>query len=153
MKKIVFTLAATALIAGVLFTSCNSSSRKIKNAEDKVLDAKEAVIDTKIDLTQARQVSVNEFQQFKTDFQNLISSNEKKIAGLKLSIADASQKNKVQFGKKLSVLEKRNNELKIKLAEYEKDETDQWKAFKLEFKHDMDELGKAFSDFTVNNKK
>ncbi len=44
---------------------------------------------------------------------------------------------------------KRNNELKIKLAEYEEDETDQWKAFKLEFKHDMDELGKAFSDFTV----
>lgn len=153
MKKIVFTLAATALIAGVLFTSCNSSSRKIKNAEDKVLDAKEAVIDTKIDLTQARQVSVNEFQQFKTDFQNLISTNEKKIAGLKLSIADASQKNKIQFGEKLSVLEKRNNELKIKLAEYEEDETDQWKAFKLEFKHDMDELGKAFSDFTVNNKK
>ncbi len=153
MKKIVFTLAATALIAGVLFTSCNSSSRKIKNAEDKVLDAKEAVIDTKIDLTQARQVSVNEFQQFKTDFQNLISTNEKKIAGLKLSIADASQKNKIQFGEKLSVLEKRNNELKIKLAEYKEDETDQWKAFKLEFKHDMDELGKAFSDFTVSNKK
>ena len=153
MKKIVFTLAATALIAGVLFTSCNSSSRKIKNAEDKVLDAKEAVIDAKIDLTQARQDSVNEFQQFKTDFQNLISSNEKKIAGLKLSIADASQKNKIQFGKKLSVLEKRNNELKIKLSEYKEDETDQWKAFKLEFKHDMDELGKAFSDFTVSNKK
>lgn len=153
MKKIVFTLAATALIAGVLFTSCNSSSRKIKNAEDKVLDAKEAVIDTKIDLTQARQVSVNEFQQFKTDFQNLISTNEKKIAGLKLSIADASQKNKIQFGEKLSVLEKRNNELKIKLSEYKEDETDQWKAFKLEFKHDMDELGKAFSDFTVSNKK
>lgn len=152
MKKIVFTLAATAFFAGILFTSCNSSSQKIDNAEDKVLDAQEQVIDAKIDLTQARQDSITEFQQFKTDFQNQISANEKAIAGLKLSIADANQGNNVLYEKKVAELEERNSDMKIKLAEYKKGETDQWQTFKSEFKRDMDELGKAFSDFTVSKK-
>jgi len=152
MKKIVFTLAATAFFAGILFTSCNSPSQKIENAEQDVLDAKEAVIDARSDLNVARQDSVTEFQQFKTEFQNKISANEKSIAGLKLSIADESRENKVLYEKKIAELEKRNNDLKIELAEYKEGGTDQWKTFKLEFKRDMDELGKAFSDFTVNNK-
>jgi thioredoxin-related protein len=152
MKKIGFTLAATVFMAGIFLTSCNSPSQKLNNAEDKVLDAKEAVIDAKIDLTLARQDSISEFEQFKTDFQNQIAINEKTIAGLKLSIVGASQENKVLYEKKLAELEERNNELKIKLAEYKEGEEDQWKTFKLEFKRDMDELGKAFSDFTVSNK-
>lgn len=152
MKKIVFTLAAIAFFAGILFTSCNSQSQKIENAEDNLQDKKEAVIDAKIDLTLARQDSVSEFQQIKTDFQNQIRTNEKTIAGLKLGTVGASHENKVLYEKKLVELEERNNELKIKLAEYKEGETDQWKTFKLEFKRDMDELGKAFSDFTVSNK-
>jgi len=152
MKKIVFTLAATAFFAGILFTSCNSPSQKIENAEQDVLDAKEAVIDARSDLNVARQDSVTEFQQFKTEFQNKISANEKSIAGLKLSIADESRENKVLYEKKIAELEERNNDMKIKLAEYKEGETDQWQTFKSEFKRDMDELGKAFSDFTVNNK-
>jgi len=50
-------------------------------------------------------------------------------------------------------LENRNSELKIKLADYKEDETKQWQTFKSEFKRDMDELGKAFADFTVSNTK
>lgn len=152
MKKIVFTLAATAFIAGILLTSCNSSSKKIENAEDKVLDAKEAVIDAQSDLNLARQDSVTEFQKFKTEFQNQISANEKSIAGLKLTIAGASQENKILYEKKVAELEEKNSNLKIKLAEYKEGETDQWQTFKSEFKRDMTELGKAFSDFTISNK-
>ena len=50
-------------------------------------------------------------------------------------------------------MEKRNSELKIKLDNYKEDGTDKWQIFKTEFKSDMDELGKAFADFTVSNKK
>ncbi|MBN1819569.1 MAG: hypothetical protein JW833_02570 [Prolixibacteraceae bacterium] len=152
MKKIIFTLAVTVFIAGILVTSCNSPSQKIENAEENVLDAKEAVIDAQSDLNLALQDSVTEFQQFKTEFQNQIIANEKTIAGLKLSIAGASQDNKVLYEKKLAELEEKNSDLKIKLGEYQEGETDQWQTFKVEFKHDMDELGKAFSDFTVRDK-
>jgi hypothetical protein len=41
--------------------------------------------------------------------------------------------------------------LKKKLADYSEDGNEKWKTFKVEFNHDMSELGKAFSDLTVNN--
>jgi len=151
MKKIVITLAATVFIAGMLLTSCNSTSQKIENAEDKVQNAKEAVVDAKSELNLALQDSVTEFQQFKTEFQNQITANEKSIAGLRLSIVDASRENKILYEKKIAELEKRNNDLKTELAEYKEDGTNQWQSFKSEFKSDMDELGKAFSDFTVSS--
>jgi hypothetical protein len=153
LKKPVYTIAATALLAVTILTNCNSSSHKIDNAEDKLQDAKEAVLDAKIDLNLAVQDSITEFQQFKTESQNQIIANEKSIAGLKLSFADASQDNKILYEKKLFELEEKNSELKIKLAEYQQGDTDQWQLFKSEFKRDMDKLGKAFADFTINNKK
>ncbi len=152
MKKTIFTLAATAFFAAILLAGCNSSWKKIENAEDKVKDSKEAVIDAKIDLNQARKDSLAEFQQFKTAYQNEISANEKTIAGLKLSYAGATRENKAIYDKKLAGLEKKNNDMKIKLAEYKGGGTDQWQTFKMEFKSDMEQLGKAFSDFTVSNK-
>lgn len=53
--------------------------------------------------------------------------------------------------KKLAELEQKNKALKEKLAEYKEDGNEQRKSFKTEFNHDMKELGKAFSDLTVNN--
>ncbi len=153
MKKTLFTLSATVLITGILLTSCDSTSKKIENAEGNVLDAKEAVLDAESDLNQARQDSITEFQQFKIKHQNQILANEKSIADLRLSIAGASQENKAIYEKKLAELEETNNALKIKLDEYNEEEKDQWQSFKTEFKSDMDKLGKAFSEFTVSSKK
>jgi len=153
MKKIIFTLAATAFITGILLTSCNSPSQKIKNAGDKVQDAKEAVTDAESNMNLARQDSITEFQQFKTEYQNQISANEKSIAGLKLSFEDVSPENKVLYEKKLAEFAEKNSEMSIKLAAYKEGETGQGQTFQSEFKRDMDELGKAFSDFTVSDKK
>jgi len=153
MKKIVFTLAVTAIITGTIFTACLSSSQKVENAEDKVEDAQKAVLDAKSDLNMARQDSITEIQQFNTEFKNQISTNTKSIADLKVSIVNATKENKAIFEKKIAELEKRNNDLKMKLAEYNEGGTGQWQTFKSEFKHDLDELGNAFADFTVNNTK
>jgi len=48
-------------------------------------------------------------------------------------------------------LKNKNNKLKEKLADYKDDGQDAWIDFKNEFNHDMDELGKAFKDLTVEN--
>ncbi|MCA1757855.1 MAG: hypothetical protein LC649_10400 [Bacteroidales bacterium] len=153
MKKTVFTLAATAFIAVIIITSCNSSSQKIENAEDNLQNAKEAVIDARTDLNLAVLDSITEFQQFKLESQNEIIANEKSIAGLKLRFADASQENKILYEKKVAELEEKNSALKVKLAEYQEGNTDQWQIFKSEFNRDMADLRKALSDFTTNNKK
>jgi NAD-dependent DNA ligase len=52
---------------------------------------------------------------------------------------------------KLAELEQKNMELKEKLADYKDDGNEDWNAFKVEFSHDMNALGKAFSDLTVKN--
>lgn len=41
--------------------------------------------------------------------------------------------------------------MKLKLDAYQINEKDDWRKFKTEFNHDMDELGKAFSDLTIKN--
>jgi hypothetical protein len=153
MKKTIFTLAITVFIVGTIFTGCVSPSQKLENAEDKVIDAKNAVLDARSELNQAYQDSITEFQQFKIEAENRIIANEKSIEELRVKIVSANEENKVLYQSKLAELQKRNSELKIKLLEYKADETDKWKKFKTEFKNDMDELGKAFSDFTVKNDK
>ncbi len=43
--------------------------------------------------------------------------------------------------------------MKIKMDNYKEDGKEKWEAFKSEFSHDMDELGSALKDLTVNNVK
>lgn len=153
MKKILFTLAVTFFTVGSIFTGCNSPSQKLENAEENVIDAKKAVIDARSELNQAYQDSITEYQLFKIESENRIIANEKSIEELRAKIGNASKENKALYETKLAELQKRNTDLKVKLADYKEDGTDKWQAFKLEFKSDMDELGKAFSGFTVNNTK
>jgi len=152
MKKTIFILI-TVFIAGTIFTGCVSPSQKLKNAEDKVIDSKNAVLDARSELNQAYQDSITEYQQFKIESENRIIANEKSIEELRVKIVSANEENKVLYQTKLADLQKRNSELKIKLTEYKADNTNKWKEFKTEFKNDMDELGKAFSDFTTINDK
>ncbi len=153
MKKIFFTLAVTIFIAGAIFTGCVSPSQKLENAEENVVDAKKAVLDAQSDLNQAHQDSITEYQQFKIEFENRIIANEKSIEELRAKIVNANDENKVLYEAKLAELQKRNSDLKMKLDNYKEDGTDQWQTFKTELKSDLDELGKAFTGFTVSSKK
>ena len=69
----------------------------------------------------------------------------------KTILADKKEENQINLEKKLAMLEQKSGEMKIKLAEYKEDGTENWISFKNEFNHDMDELGTAFKDLTVNN--
>lgn len=152
MKKTIFTMAAMLFIGGNIFTGCVSPAKKVENAEEKVLDAKEVVKKAKQDMNIIRQDSVTDYQQFRIVYDNKIVANEKSIAELKVNVANASKENKILYQKKLAELERRNNDLKIELNNYKSESADDWLEFKNEFKNDMDELGKAFADFTVTNK-
>jgi len=54
------------------------------------------------------------------------------------------------YKQRIETLEEQNRDLKVRLDVYEKNNSD-WETFKREFNHDMDELGKALKDFTVDN--
>jgi hypothetical protein len=58
-----------------------------------------------------------------------------------------------KYEKNIATLEEKNNTLKTKMKAYKNDTNADWKSFKTEFNHDMDELGSALKDLTVDNKK
>jgi light-regulated signal transduction histidine kinase (bacteriophytochrome) len=81
-----------------------------------------------------------------------IKENEIKIAGLKAKIMKPGEILDPLRQKRIEELEERNNELKAELRNYNRSNSD-WETFKREFNHDMEELGKALKNLTVDNKK
>lgn len=143
MKKSFFTLALTMVMAGIILTACKSSVKKVENAQDKVLEAKQ-------DLNIAMKDSI---QQFKKESEERISNNEKNIVEFKARIANEKKENKAKYEKKLAKLEQKNSDMKKKLADFKDEEQVKWEKFKVEYNRDMDELGKAFKDLTIKNVK
>lgn len=74
MKRAIFTLAITMLMAGITLTSCNSSEKKAENAQDK-----DKVIEAKQELSQVRKDSiVKVIDTERTRIENSLLSLQKK---------------------------------------------------------------------------
>lgn len=153
MKKIFFALAVTTLFTGMTL-SCMPASREEVALEDKVQDAKENVQDAKDSLAVARKAAnAKEWQTFKNNTDSIINENEIRIAELKLKIKKTGKSIDAKYKEKIDILEQKNKDLKAKTATYKNDRSADWQSFKREFNHDMDELGQAMKDLTVDNKK
>ena len=144
MKNRLFNLAAIVFVSGILLTGCNIKDKNSGKSQDMVEDAKENVAEANLALNSA-------IEQFKEESAEAIAKNEDRIASFKIKIAEENAENKVALEEKLAELEQKNTELKEKLADYKNDGSEKWDAFKVEFNHDINELGKAFSDLTVKN--
>ena len=137
MKNSILYMSSILMLTVTVIIGCQSSATKVENAEDKVQEAK--------------QDSISEFMQFKKDAEMKIIAQEKNISDFKARIANEKKENKSEYDKKIAELEQKNTDLKKKLADLKDDSQNTWISFKNEFNHDMDELGHAFKDLTVNN--
>jgi hypothetical protein len=154
MKKTIFTLAVVTFIAGTLMMSCKSSTKEEKESQEKVLDARENVQDAKDSLAVAnRAATAEEWKAFKEETDSVINDNESRIAELKLKMKKTGKSIDAQYQENINTLEQKNKDLKVKLDTYKNDANSDWQSFKREFKHDMDEMGQAFKNLTVDNKK
>jgi hypothetical protein len=153
MRKRHYILAITTLIVTFLITACESSSKKVEDAQKKVEQTKVNAIAANIELNQARKDSISNYKQFKKESEDRIIAQEKSIAEFKARIAKEKKANRAEYEKKLVQLEQKNSDLRKKLNEYKDEGKGKWISFKIEFNHDMDELGKAFKDLTVTNVK
>lgn len=151
MKNPLLILSVLIILAVSILTNCQSSATKVENAKDNVKDAKNELSEAQSDLIKARQDSISDYQKFKQESVDRINAYEKSIAELKLKIANEKQEVKSVYQKNLDALEIKTTELKNKLVSYKEQGQDKWSAFKGEFNHDMDELGKALKDLTKNN--
>jgi hypothetical protein len=143
MKKTIFTMAILIAIVLPLFTSCQTQSKKIENAQENVLKAND-------ELNQALKDSI---QLYRSATQQKLIANEKLITDYKAKIAIEKKEIKAKHETELARLVKKNNDLKTKLDNYNEVDNTKWEAFKTEFNHDMDELGNALKDLTVKNVK
>ena len=146
MKKSFLTLSSLIIIIGTLIASCNSSAEKIEKAEDNVIEARK-------DLTVAREAYLKEIEDYRLETADKINTNNTNIIILKAKIEDQKKDVKAMYKNKLAELELKNSEMKKKMEEYKSNGKENWDAFKTEFNHDMEELGKAFNDLTINNTK
>jgi len=153
MKKTIFTIAVSVFIAGTMFIGCQSSATKVENAQDKLREANNNVVEAQNDLNKTRQDSINEYLDFKKVSEDKIIAQEKSIAEFKARIAKEKKENRLKYEKKLAEIEQKNSDMKKKLDDYQLEGKDKWDLFKTEFSHNMEELGKAFNDLTIKNTK
>ncbi|MEO8234132.1 MAG: hypothetical protein ABI549_01855 [Flavobacterium sp.] len=153
-KKSIFILAIATFITGFIFTGCKSNSDKEADAIEKVQDAEDNLDVVKDDINKDAITKANdaEWQTYKEEANKTISENEARISELKNAIKKPGKTFDAAYAKSIDVLEEKNTSLKIKISEYENNQTD-WESFKRELNSDMKGLGQALKDLTVNNKK
>ena len=144
MKKSILILAISALITGAFLTSCNSPSKRVENAEDKVKEANQ-------DLNKANEEYLADIESYRKEAADKIAANNRSIAEFNARIESEKKDAKADYKKRIAALEQKNSDMKKKMDDYKAEGKDKWKAFKIEFSHDLDEIGKAFKDLTVKN--
>lgn len=148
MKKTFLAIALTStIIGGTIFTGCKSSPTKVEAAQEKVDDAKQELKEAQ------RTATAEEWQEFKDETDAKIKSNESSITEFKLKMKKTGRKLDAAYQEKIDMLEQQNKDMKLRIDGYEYRTQSNWDSFKLEFNHDMDELGNALKDLTVDNKK
>ena len=146
MKKLLIGVSAFLFVAISLVTSCNSS-------ENKVQEGKTDVMEAEVDLKEANEDYLTDIENYKKETADKIAENDKRIAEFKTQIALKRKEFKVEYQKEIDKLEKENNDMKNKMDGYQESGKENWEKFKMEFSHDMDEMGQAFKDLTVKNVK
>jgi outer membrane murein-binding lipoprotein Lpp len=137
--------AILTLVTVLVFAGCDSPAQKVEaSKEDEVTRAQE-------DLDNAREAYKAEVAKFKMEHNQRIAANERVIEGLKADMKNSKKEVKAAYKDQVAAMEKRNAELKKELDEYNDDTMNSWQSFKAEFSDDMNQLGQAFSDFTVKD--
>ena len=153
MKSVNYLLVFTTIImAGICITSCNSPAKK--DANENVQEDHRNLSESETKFHVHKIATAEEWVVFKKEQELKIKENELRIAELREKIAkpETGQKIDSTFQEKIVRLEQKNEILKAMIKSYESNQTD-WESFKREFNHDMEELGKAFKDFTIDNTK
>ena len=141
-------------MVGTTIIGCKSTTKEEIESQDRVEVAEQNLKDAKDSLVVAKKAATaEEWQNFKDQTDSVIRYNEAQIAELKVRMQKTGKSVDVKYQKNIEILEQKNMQLKVKADTYRNDANSDWQSFKREFNHDMDEIGQAFKDVTVDNKK
>jgi PBP1b-binding outer membrane lipoprotein LpoB len=147
MKKIILTVALPTLLGvALIFTSCSTPAEKVK-------DAKENVVEAKKDLKDAKEAYLADIVTYRKYVAERIETNNQSIVAFTKLIENQKVEARKDYKLKIAELEKKNSDLKKRLNDYKENGQSNWETFKIEFDRDMEALGLAFKNLTVNNVK
>jgi hypothetical protein len=146
MKKSILKLSLIAVLAVSVTTACKSPGEKLNQANENATEANN-------ELEKANEDYLNDIADYKIRMSEVTAANDKSIAEFKERIAMQKAEAKEDYKAKIAELEKKNSDNRKKMDDYKANGKENWANFKAEFSRDMDELGAAFKDLTVNNVK
>jgi len=141
-------------MAGTIFSSCQSSIQKQEAAQDKVQDARQELNAAQEEVNAEAELvaTAEEWKAFRNESELQIKANEVRITELNVKMKKPGEIFDALYEKKIANLELQNKEMRARLIAYEKRNSN-WETFKREFNHDMNAIGQALNDLTVDNKK
>ncbi len=95
--------------------------------------------------------TAEEWKTFKSESELKINANKIRIAELKIEMNKPGEILDPLYSQRITTLERQNKDIRAKLCAYEKNQSN-WESFKHEFKSDMDAIGEAFKNLTVDNR-
>lgn len=129
---------------GSMITSCTTPAEKVENAEAEVTEAEE-------NLAEVQRNYQNDVEQFRQRSNEQIASNRREIAEFNARAENEKKQIKADYKERIAELERQNSEMEMKMNGYRAESSDNWENFKTEFNRDMDQLGSALRDLTVDN--
>lgn len=159
-KKLIFNsiIIACCTVLVILF-SCKPKEQKVDDAykivkKEKMLSNDSDVIDNamfqepvKTQLVKTNE-NMDEWTIFKIETEKKILTNEKKIKEIK----DIPNTN-ANLLRKVSNLEKSNNELRNQMNDFNEEVKLKWETFKSTINHDVNEINIELKNLSINNKK
>ena len=139
----------TSLLTGFDSNAQQAPASKENSREEKknIKEAKKAAEQEELQATEKE-----EYQTFMKESAEKIQSNESKIKELKESKKEEAIAADQDYEKRINNLQEKNEEMKMRMKNYQPKKST-WVQFKEEFNLDISELGNAFKDIAVNNRK
>lgn len=141
MKHLLSILATLTLIAGFIFSGCDSPSSKMQDAETSVIEANR-------DLEMAKSEVEAELKMYRAENDERIMEYNRSINEIEQKIENEPDMDiKVRMEKKLAEFEATHDELEREMDNYKASGRDNWDNFKDSFSNRMDDLGNSLEDF------
>ena len=122
--------------------------KKSQEEEDAIVQVEQA----REHLKEVREEQQSEkWLEFKSEVDQKVAANEMRIAELKEKMQQSGEKMDAVYAKRVDELERKNNEMKAKIAVFQERSESDWESFKREFNHDTEELGNALADLGKDN--
>ena len=159
MKTNFISITLTCCLLVMILVSCASHGQKGDAAfervkEEKMLPkdsnaiSKEIIVEPKKIEPIKKNETQDEWTRFKIETEKKIISNENKIKAIKIT-----PNTNAKLLRKVTSLEKDNNDLRRQMDEYKEEVKAKWENFKATMNHDINEIDIELKDMTVNNKK